>query len=144
MLVDDSSLYLADFGVDVVAGDTTGLGILDMPSEVILDNQVITTDYTLTCEAAKFGALLYGSQLTVNGVAYTVRTANLLTDGIFVQLSLQRSTEIPHTTALTPLDANGPTATIDDLGIEQLNPDIDGGTPSSTYIDGNDIDGGAP
>ena len=144
MLADDSSLYLADFGVSVVAGNATGLGILDMPSEVILDNQVITTDYTLTCEAAKFGALLYGSQLTVNGVAYTVRTTNLLTDGIFVQLSLQRSTEIDHTTALTPLDANGPTATIDDLGIAQLNPDIDGGTPSSTYIDGNDIDGGAP
>jgi len=144
MLADDSSLYLADFGVSVVAGDVTGLGILDMPSEVILDNQVITTDYTLTCEAAKFGALLYGSQLTVNGVAYTVRTTNLLTDGIFVQLSLQRSTEIDHTTALTPLDANGPTAVIDDLGIAQLNPDIDGGSPSSTYIDGNDIDGGAP
>lgn len=144
MLADDSSLYLADFGVSVVAGDTTGLGILDMPSEVILDNQVITTDYTLTCEAAKFGALLYGSQLTVNGVAYTVRTTNLLTDGIFVQLSLQRSTEVPYTTATTPLDANGPDATIDNLGIEQLNPEIDGGSPDSTYIDDNEIDGGSP
>lgn len=144
MLVDDPSLYLADFAVDVVAGDVTGLGILDMPSEVILDNQVITTDYTLTCEAAKFGALLYGSQLTVNGVAYTVRTANLLTDGIFVQLSLQRSTEVPYTTATTSLDANGPDASIDDLGITQLDPDVDGGSPSSTYIDGNDLDGGAP
>lgn len=144
MLTDDSSLYLADFGVSVVAGDVTGLGILDMPSEIILDNQVITTDYTLTCEAAKFGALLYGSQLTVNGVAYTVRTANLLTDGIFVQLSLQRSTEVPYTTATTSLDANGPDASIDDLGIAQLDPDVDGGSPSSTYIDGNDLDGGAP
>ena len=144
MLVDDSSLYLADFGVSVVAGDVTGLGILDMPSEIILDNQVITTDYTLTCEAAKFGALLYGSQLTVNGVAYTVRTANLLTDGIFVQLSLQRSTEVSHTTSATSLDANGPEASIDDLGIAQLDPDVDGGSPSSTYIDGNDLDGGAP
>lgn len=144
MLADDSSLYLADFGVSVVAGDVTGLGILDMPSEIILDNQVITTDYTLTCEAAKFGALLYGSQLTVNGVAYTVRTANLLTDGIFVQLSLQRSTEVPYTTATTSLDANGPDASIDDLGIAQLDPDVDGGSPSSTYIDGNDLDGGAP
>jgi hypothetical protein len=144
LLADDPSLYLADFGVSVVAGDVTGLGILDMPSEIILDNQVITTDYTLTCEAAKFGALLYGSQLTVNGVAYTVRTANLLTDGIFVQLSLQRSTEVPYTTATTSLDANGPDASIDDLGIAQLDPDVDGGSPSSTYIDGNDLDGGAP
>ena len=142
MLTDDPSIYLADFGVTVTAGAVTGTGILDMPSEILLDNQIISTEYTVTCEASKFGGLLYGSQLTVNGAAYEVRAAVLLNDGVFVQLSLQRSTEVPHTTALTPLDANGPDAAIDDLGIVQLDPEIDGGSPTSTYIDGNDLDGG--
>ena len=96
MLIDDPSIYLADFGVTIVAGAVTGLGILDMPSEILLDNQIVSTDYTVTCEAAKFGGLLYGSQVTVNGAAYEVRTAVLLTDGVFVQLSLQRSTEMPY------------------------------------------------
>ena len=144
MLIDDPSIYLADFGVTVTAGAVTGTGILDMPSEILLDNQIISTEYTVTCEASKFGDLLYGSQVNVNGAAYEVRATVLLTDGVFVQLSLQRSTEVPYTTALTPIDANGPAAAIDDLGIAQLDPEIDGGAPTSTYIDGNDLDGGAP
>ena len=144
MLTDDPSIYLADFGVTVTAGAVTGTGILDMPSEILLDNQIISTEYTVTCEASKFGDLLYGSQVNVNGAAFEVRATVLLTDGVFVQLSLQRSTEVPYTTALTPIDANGPAAAIDDLGIVQLDPEIDGGSPTSTYIDGNDLDGGAP
>ena len=144
MLTDDPSIYLADFGVSLTAGAVSGMGILDMPSEILLDNQIISTEYTVTCEASKFGSLLYGSQINVNGVAYEVRAAVLLTDGVFVQLSLQRTTEVPYTTALTPIDANGPAAAIDDLGIAQLDPGIDGGSPTSTYIDGNDLDGGAP
>lgn len=142
MLTDDPNIYLADFGVTVTAGSVTGMGILDMPSEILLDNQIISTDYTVTCEASKFGALLYGSQVSVNGAAYEVRVAVLLTDGVFVQLSLQRSTEVPYTTALTPIDANGPKAAIGTLGIVQLDPEIDGGSPTTTYIEGNDLDGG--
>lgn len=143
MLTDDPSIYLADFGVDVVAGTITGRGILDMPSELILDGQVLTTDYTLTCEASKFGKLLYGSQLSVNGVAYTVRTTNLITDGVWVQICLQRDLETPYSSTLTPIDANGAAGTIDALGLVQLDPDIDGGSASTTYIEGNEVDGGA-
>jgi len=143
MLTDDPSIYLADFGVDVVAGTITGRGILDMPSELILDGQVLTTDYTLTCEASKFGNLLYGSQLSVNGAAYTVRTTNLITDGVWVQICLQRDLETPYSSTLTPIDANGATGTIDALGLVQLDPDIDGGSASTTYIEGNEVDGGA-
>ena len=90
MLTDDPSIYLADFGVTVTAGATSGTGILDMPSEILLDNQIISTEYTVTCEASKFGDLLYGSAITVNSIAYVVRAAVLLTDGVFVQLSLQK------------------------------------------------------
>lgn len=142
MITEDTSLYLADFGVDVVAGTTTGKGILDMPSELIVDGQIISTDYTLTCETSKFGALLYGSQLSINGVPYTVRVANLVSDGVFTQLTLQRDLEVPHTTSLTSINANGAYVVLDDLGLERLNPEIDGGTASTTYIDSNELDGG--
>lgn len=91
MISDDLTLFLADFGVSVVAGATTGLGILDMPSELIVDGQVLSTDYTLTCETSKFGNLLYGSSITVDSTAYTVRSASLLSDGKFTVLSLQKN-----------------------------------------------------
>jgi hypothetical protein len=113
-----------------------------MPSELIVDGQVISTEYTLTCESAKFGDLLYGSKLTVNGAVYTVRANVLISDGVFTQLSLQRDLETTHTTSTTPISANGAVVSIDDLGLDQLNPLIDGGAASTTYIDGNDISGG--
>lgn len=91
MIDDDATIFLSDFGVSVVAGAVSGLGILDMPSEIIIDGQVLSTDYTLTCETSKFGSLLYGSAITVSGAAYTVRSASLLSDGKFTVLSLQRN-----------------------------------------------------
>lgn len=84
-------MFLADFGVTVTSGAISGVGILDMPGEVIMDNMVISTDYMLRVEASKFGALGYGSSVTVSGTVYTVREARLLDDGVFLALSLQKS-----------------------------------------------------
>lgn len=142
MITEDTALYLADFGIEVVAGTVTGLGILDMPSELIVDGQIISTDYTLTCEASKFGNLNYGSCLTVNGVAYTVRANVLISDGVFTQITLQRDLETTHLTSTTPLNTNGASTQIDNLGLDQLNPTIDGGAASTTYIEGNEVHGG--
>jgi hypothetical protein len=61
---------------------------------------------------------------------------------VFTQLSLQRDLETTHTTSTTPISANGAVVSIDALGLDQLNPLIDGGAASTTYIDGNDISGG--
>lgn len=134
---------MADFGVTVVSGAISGLGIFDMPSEMIIDNQIITTDYTLTCAASEFGHLLYGSQVSVNGVPYTVRATQLVHDGVFVQISLQRDVDIQASVASTPVNANSADLQIDDLGIEQLDPEIDGGSAATDYIDGNVFNGGA-
>jgi len=142
MIEDDPALFLADFGVDVVAGTVVGKGILDMPSELIVDGQVISTDYTLTCESAKFGNLAYGSHLSVNGTLYTVRVATLVSDGVFTQLVLQRDLETTYTQTPAAVNANGAAAQIDDFGIVQLHPQIQGGSASTVYIDGNAISGG--
>lgn len=143
MIVDDPAIYMADFGVTVVSGAISGVGIFDMPSEMIIDNQIITTDYTLTCAASEFGHLLYGSQVSVNGVPYTVRATQLVHDGVFVQISLQRDVDIQTSVASTPVNANSADLQIDDLGIEQLDPEIDGGSAATDYIDGNVFNGGA-
>ncbi len=142
MIVDDPAIYMADFGVTVVSGAISGVGIFDMPSEMIIDNQIITTDYTLTCAASEFGHLLYGSQVSVNGVPYTVRATQLVHDGVFVQISLQRDVDVQTSVTSTVMNSNGADAEIDDLGIEQLNPVIDGGSAGTDYIDGNVLSGG--
>jgi hypothetical protein len=90
---EDLSVFLSsnDFAVSVKSGSTVGLGILDMPSELIADGVVLTTDYKLTCEASKFGSLLHGAAVTVDGTAYTVRSTSLVDDGAFCEVMLMRN-----------------------------------------------------
>jgi hypothetical protein len=90
-LSEDPTVFLQDFGVAVTAGAVSGLGILDMPGELIADGMVISTDYTLRCEASKFGSLAYGASITVDSVSYTVRENRLIDDGTFCLISLQKT-----------------------------------------------------
>jgi hypothetical protein len=91
--VEDLSVFLDidEFAVPVVAGSVSGVGILDMPSEIIADGVVLTTDYKLTCESSKFGSLLHSDAVSVDGVNYTVRSTNFLDDGKFVEIMLMKS-----------------------------------------------------
>ena len=90
-LTENLDVFLADFGVSVTAGAVSGVGILDMPGELVADGMIITTDYSLRCEASKFGTLAYGVSITVNGAAYTVRENRLIEDGVFCVITLQKT-----------------------------------------------------
>jgi hypothetical protein len=136
-------VFLADFGVSCTAGAVTALGILNMPGEVLMDGMVISTDYTLLAKAEDFGDLLYGSQISVNGVPFSVREATLQADGRMVQLSLQRSTATQAQVAATSMDGNDADLLLTDAGNPQLDADFDGGSAGSVYIDGNDYNGGS-
>jgi hypothetical protein len=90
-ITEDLSIFLADFGVSCTAGAVTALGILDMPSQILSDGMVLSTDYTLTARASNFGTLIRGDSITVDSVAYTVRETMLIDDGKFVQIALQKT-----------------------------------------------------
>lgn len=89
-LNEDLTVFLNDFGVSCTAGAITALGILDMPSQVLAGDVVLSTDYTLTARASDFGSLLYGDGITVNGVAYQVREVRLVDDGSFCEIALTK------------------------------------------------------
>lgn len=90
-IAENLDAFLDDFGVTCTAGAVTALGILDMPSQVLLSDAILSTDYTLTAKASSFGGLQYGDAITVAGVAYTVREAQYIDDGQMVQLGLQKT-----------------------------------------------------
>lgn len=90
-LTEDLSIFLDDFGVSCTAGAVSGIGILDMPSQIISGDMVLTTDYTLTCRAVDFGELKFGDSITVAGTAYQVREVRKLDDGAFVEIGLQKT-----------------------------------------------------
>jgi hypothetical protein len=91
MITEDLSVFLTDFGVTCTSGSTTGLGILDMPGQLLADGLVISTDYQLTAKASDFGSLKYNDSITVDGVAYTVRDTRLIDDGRFCEVSLMKT-----------------------------------------------------
>lgn len=90
MINDDLTLFLGDFGVSCTAGAITALGILDMPSQIVSGDMVLSTDYSLTCRTADFGGLVYGDGITVNGQAYQVREVRKLDDGAFCEVALTK------------------------------------------------------
>lgn len=88
---EDLSIFFDDFAVPVTFGRVTGTGILDMPTEIVADGVVLTTDYKLTCLSSVFGAAKYGDSITVDGTTYTVREPLLIDDGKFLTIMLTRT-----------------------------------------------------
>jgi hypothetical protein len=139
-LTEDLTLFLNDFGVTATSGAISALGILDMPTQVLAGEMVLSTDYTLTARAADFGGLLYGDGITVDGVNYSVRETRKLDDGAFVEIALMRLApessapgQDPRTFGLQDLtDVNITSAQQGDALI------YDG----TEWVDTNEIDGG--
>lgn len=89
-ITDDLDAFFSFDAVPVTNGVISGTGLIDMPSEIIADGTVLTTDYKLTVKSSDFGGLLYGDGLTVNGVNYTVRNVMLVDDGRIAEISLMK------------------------------------------------------
>ena len=82
-------LDLDGFGVPVVAGAVSGVGILDLNSELILGGEINVIDYMLTVPTALFGNLGYGQAITVDGTSYKCETAPMrFDDGTFCRVAL--------------------------------------------------------
>jgi hypothetical protein len=140
--MEDLDLFLADFGVPITAGAVSGVGIFDMPSEIVADGVVLTTDYRVTAKASEFGDLLNGSEVSVNGAAYTVRNVQFMDDGKFVELMLQRSVETSYQTSFTALDGDEANSDVPFAPVVQLDSEVDGGGADTVYAEGNVFDGG--
>jgi len=80
----DQDLLLQDFGLGVTAGAVSGLGILDRHSDVILDGQIVTVNYSLIVRTDQFGDLEYADEITVGDDSYKVEHEPLrIADGMY-------------------------------------------------------------
>jgi hypothetical protein len=101
MAFDDLDDFLdLDMGaVPVIAGAVTGLGYLDLNSEIIFDDGATVIDYFLTAKTDLFGGLNYGSAITVNGQSFKVKMQPLpFDDGGFCKIPL-----VKISTVIAPL-----------------------------------------
>jgi hypothetical protein len=139
-LTEDLNLFLNDFGVTVTSGAVSALGILDMPSQVLAGDMVLSTDYTLTARYADFGGLVYGDGVTVDGVNYQVRETRRIDDGKFVEIGLMKLA--PEATAPGGQPREFGLQDLADVNItsaQQGDLLVNDGTE---WVDTNEIDGG--
>ena len=86
--IEVSDVFLNDFGVKVVFGSVEGLGILDSPSDLIIN--AISTEYSLLCYTSEFGDVIFNDEMTVDGDDYKVRSYQRLDDGKFCRILLTK------------------------------------------------------
>lgn len=89
MFTEDLTFFFNDFGVTCTAGAVTAKGILDMPSQIVANGMVLTTDYRLAVRTSDFGSLRFGDFITVNGTMYSVRETMMIDDGAISEIFLQ-------------------------------------------------------
>lgn len=87
----DLDLFLADFGIPVVLNGSTVKGIFDSPTNVTAEGMILTNDYVVTLKTPSSGLPVFGTSITVNGTAYTVRDARMVDDGAFCEILVTKT-----------------------------------------------------
>ena len=139
-LTEDLNVFLDDFGVSCTAGAVTALGLLDMPTQVVAGEMVLTTDYTLTARFADFGGLVYGDSITVAGLIYQVREVRQLDDGAFCEIGLMRLS--PGQTAPGGQPREWSIGDLADVNISNAQQGVMLINDGTNWVDTNTIDGG--
>ena len=92
MFVENTGVFLRDFGVPCTCGAYAFTGVLNAPDDTMNMGGVnlMSTMYELTLTAADVAgaAISSGSSITVNGKAFVVRDVIALDDGVFNNLTL--------------------------------------------------------
>ncbi len=88
---EDLDAFLADFGVAVSSGSLSGLGVLDMPDDLIATGDVVTAGYSVQVKSSIFSGLKRGDSVTVDSVSYTVREFRKIDDGNLGRIYLSKT-----------------------------------------------------
>lgn len=90
MITENLDVFFADFGVSFTAGAVSGKCLFNMPGMEALSDRIIETDFTALVKTSEFGSLLYNNAVTVAGVAYVVKVAKPVEDGVFTLITLEK------------------------------------------------------
>jgi hypothetical protein len=89
MFVEKLPDFLADFGVAATYGGASILVLFDVPGQDILSDRVSSDQYEITFRTSDMPSLLFGAQIIIAAVAYTVLNVNKIDDGAFSRAVLE-------------------------------------------------------
>lgn len=88
-MIEDLGFAFADFGVNVQGPSYSGLGILDMPDQIV-GEVMISTEYVLTVKTADFTTAKHGDQLTISAANYRIKEKKKIDDGALSKITLSK------------------------------------------------------
>jgi hypothetical protein len=91
MFEEDLSVYLTDFGIDVVANGQTDKAIFDAPDQDVVGGMQLITEYQITYPSSQFGFIKKGMSVQANGLNFVAKETKRIADGLW------------KTTGLTPV-----------------------------------------
>lgn len=89
MFAENLPAFLADFGVAAIYGGVTKKVLFDQPGHDILSGRVQSDQYEITYIESDMPKLLFGAQISIAGVAYTLLSTNKIDDGMFSRAILE-------------------------------------------------------
>jgi hypothetical protein len=81
MFSEDIDAFFADFGTTATFGTESRNVLVDLPEQIFVGDNAISGNFQITFKTGYFTGLKYGSAITVNSIAYTVKTVNAIEDG---------------------------------------------------------------
>lgn len=87
-MTENLDVFLNDFGVEVIAGSSTLLGIYNAPGELIASDQVVSTAHSVIMKTSDVEDWATEDEITVDSVVYFVKSVIPFGDGLFAQVTL--------------------------------------------------------
>lgn len=84
------NLFFTEFTDEVIYNNSTFIGMLDEPDEIIADNTILSTEYELKVKTSDFKDVVFDKAIKVNSEDYVVRNIRKIDDGKISIISLSK------------------------------------------------------
>tara|TARA_Y100001938_G_C7969298_1_gene368489 strand:- start:393 stop:680 length:288 start_codon:yes stop_codon:yes gene_type:complete len=84
------NLFFTEFTDEVIYNNSTFIGMLDEPDEIIADNTILSTEYELKVKTSDFKDVVFDKIIKVNSEDYVVRNIRKIDDGKISIISLSK------------------------------------------------------
>lgn len=84
------NLFFTEFTDEVIYNNSTFIGMLDEPDEIIADNTILSTEYELKVKTSDFKNVVFDKVIKVNSENYVVRNIRKIDDGKISIISLSK------------------------------------------------------
>lgn len=81
MFQEDLSVYLADFGIEVITGSASDKAIFDAPDQDVVGGMQLITEYQITYPDGQFPLIKKGVSITTNGMNFVAKETRRISDG---------------------------------------------------------------